>query len=294
MKFLIKLFSFSFLICSVLYVCSSTADAAITGRKQGTVSILAVGLDSSPANTDVLCVVSYAPLSNTVSVIQIPRDTYIRHGEQNGKINGLYSHYVASGASHSEALSKLSDTVSEALGVQLDGYVAFKSEGFIETVDFLGGVDISSEDLPQVLNFKENSSGKIHFDGREAFDLVRYRKEYLRGDLERLDVQKIFIRALCQKLKQQREIFSLLRFLSANENIFSSFNDGFYASVLLENMFRIRAADIQMATLPGKAVKYNSIWYYTVSRSEAEALVSGYFPNSHKAFDPKRYFININ
>ena len=294
MKFLIKLFSFSFLICSVLYVFSNTADASTARRKQSPISILVVGLDSSPANTDVLGVVSYAPPSNTVSAIQIPRDTYIRYGEQKGKINGLYSRFVAAGASHAEALSKLSDTVSEALGVQIDGYVAFNSEGFIEAVDFLGGVDINASDLPQVLNFKESSNGKIHFDGREAFDLVRYRKEYLRGDLERLDVQKVFIRALCQKLKEQREIFSLLRFLSTNENIFSSFNDSFYASVLIENMFRIRAADIQMATLPGKAVKYNNVWYYTVSRREAEALMNGYFPDSHKAFDPGNYFININ
>ena len=43
-----------------------------------------------------------------------------------------------------------------------------------------------------------------------------------------------------------------------------------------------------------KAVKYNNVWYYTVSRSEAEALVNGYFPDSHKAFDPGNYFININ
>ncbi len=294
MKFLIKVFAFSFLVCSVLYVCSSMADAAIGGRKQSAVSILMVGFDFSPSNTDVLSVASYDSEANSVNVLQIPRDTYISYGDKNGKINGLYSHYLASGKSHSEALSKLSDTVSQALGIKIDGYAAFNSEGFIETVDFFGGVDINSEDLPKALNFNSGDNEKIHLDGKSAFELVRYRKEYLRGDLERLDVQKLFLKAFFQKIKEQREIFSFLKFMSGNKNISVSFNGEFYASMLLENIFRVRTADMQMAALPGKAVKSENIWYYIVSRNETEALVKGYFPHSYRGFDLNNYFVNIN
>ena len=294
MKFLIKIFAFSFLVCSVLYICSSRADAAALRRKESAVSILVVGFDTAPSNTDVLSVLSYDSESNTLNALQIPRDTYIRYGEKSGKINGLYSYYVGNGASHAEALSSLCDTVSEALGVRLDGCVSFNREGFIETVDFLGGVDIYGKDLPQVLSFKEDDDGRIHFDGKEAFDLVRYRKEYQRGDLERLDVQKVFLKAFFEKLKGQREIFSLFKSLSGNENIYLSLDRGFYSSMLLENIFRARSADIQIATLPGKSVKLDNIWYYSVLRNEAEALVKGYFPYTHRDFDINNYFIDVN
>ena len=291
MRALIKLFSLSCLICSVLYVFSSVADAA--AQEEGkSLTFLAVGLDDSPSNTDVLSVITYDSGANTVRALQIPRDTCVRYGDKIIKINAFYSQKLIDGERSDQALMSLSDMVSDLLGIKIDGYAALTTDGFIDFVDFVGGIDVNSSDIPhQIQDSFSSKDGKVHLDGKSALRFVRYRKEYLRGDLERLDTQKIFAKSLFSSLKDKREIFSLFKFISNSDGISFDIDKGRSLSFMLQNVFKASDADFQIATLPGKSVKSEGVWYYIINKGEAESLIKGYFPYSTLGFDTENNFV---
>jgi len=255
-------------------------------------TFLVVGFDGSPANTDVLSVISYDSGANTVHALQIPRDTYISYGDKSGKINGYYSYETLVGKTHKQALSSLSYKISESLGVSIDGYFALTEEGFCELVDFVDGVDVAITDVPKELtaDFKARED-KVHLSGKDAMTFVRYRRDYVRADLDRLDAQKVFMKALFSKICERKELFSLVRFINNSENIYCDINTERSFSFLLGKVFRTEIPDLQIATLPGVARKIDKSWYYIVKKEEAKALIKGYFPYETREFDEKNNFI---
>lgn len=291
MKFLIKLFSVSFLVCAVLYVFSGVASYA-QREENRSLTYLAVGFDSSPANTDVLSLVSYDSQANTVRAIQIPRDTAIKYGNDYLKINAYYSRKISEGATQRLALRELCYEISALLGVEIDGYAAITTDGFVDLVDFLGGIYISEKDVPsQQQGAFETKEGKVFLSGNDALQFVRYRENYTRGDLERLDAQKIFIRSLSNRIGERRELFSLLKFSADCDGIIFDIDKGRSLSFLLANAYRLDDADLQIATLPGEAIKYGNTWYYAVDKEKSIALISGYFPHYRNSFDKNGIFV---
>ncbi len=292
MKVLIKFFSLAFLGCSLLYLFSGVVFAAMP-RQKDLFTVLVVGFDESPSNTDVLCVISCDAREKSVKAIQIPRDTYFDYGDTKGKINGLYSYEILKGATKEEALSTLSIKISDSLGIGIDGFIAFTSDGLVEAVDWLGGVEISSENISDQLKNEYNFGDKdtVSLDGKDAMNFVRYRKGYRRGDLERLDAQKIFLKAFFEKIKNTRDPFSFLKVLSQSEGVLFNADKGALVSFVLGNRKSFNNLTFQIVTLPGKAIKTDGSWYYVVNKKEAEALVMEYFPEKHGAFDSKKYYI---
>ena len=292
MKVLIKLFSISFLLCSVIHVFSGVTCDAVQ-RKCDFLNFLAIGFDNSPANTDVICVVSFDSGANAVRALQIPRDTYINYGNKNGKINGFYSDNINSGKTKEEALASLTVKVSDLLGIRIDGYVALTSDGFIDFIDYIGGVKLPLSDVPSQLRDAFNEeNGIVNLDGKSAFEFVRYRKNYNRGDLERLDAQKVFVKALFSDLKGRRESFSIFKFISNNDGITFDINKARSVSFALQNIGRISTADFEITTLPGEAEKIGDAWYYIINRAKAAKIIKEYFPHNIRGFDEKNNFLS--
>ena len=291
MRILFKIFVACLLISSFMYAFSWATSAALKNKSSETLTFLSVGFDDSPSNTDVLGVITYDVSQNTVRMVQIPRDTAVDIDGVN-KINSFYSKKVLEGKTHQEALEALKEFTSELLGIEIDGYIALTSQGFKDAVDFIGGVDINTELLPDALVRDMQLSGKTHFSGAEALSLVRYRKGYVKGDIERLDTQKIFLRALAVGIRDKKDKFSLLRFIKANEGLSFSVDGGRAFSFVSKNIFKIMdGVDVQIATLPGRAEKNGDTWYYLIDKDRADALLSGYFPDTDFVFDVKGKFI---
>ena len=292
MKILIKILSFSLFLYSLVYLLSETTSVAHKKEDDNTLTFLAVGFDDSPSNTDVLGVITYDVSQSTFRVIQIPRDTAVDFDGETVKINSLYAKRVNDGKNHNEALEELKNFTESLLGVKINGYLALTSQGFCDVVDFVGGIKINTANLPSALVKDMNLiSGENILSGNEALSLIRYRKGYLRADLDRLDTQKVFLRALAESIRNKREKISFLRFLQTNNGISFSVDKGRAISFLLENMLKLNDSDIQIATLPGRAEKSSDIWYYVVDRERAKTLVSGYFPHSFIDFDTENKFV---
>jgi len=119
------------------------------------------------------------------------------------------------------------NTVQEELGVPLSHYVQIDLAGFIDVVDAVGGVDITiaypALDTHSGLNLP--TAGTVTLDSTQALAFVRSRfyVEIRDGievsdptsDLGRVQRQQDFLRALMQKMTQQRNPLALNDMASA-------------------------------------------------------------------------------
>jgi polyisoprenyl-teichoic acid--peptidoglycan teichoic acid transferase len=169
---------------------------------------------SFQGRSDTVMVVRLDPFRNTVSMLQIPRDTTVRipgHGRQ--KINGAN----AIGGPHLAA-----QTIWSFLGVPIDHYVVLNVHGLVELVDELGGLTV---DVPKRMRYTDHSA-KLNIDltpgphllnGTQAMGFVRYRHDAL-GDIGRVQRQEIFLKAVQDKALDPATWTKLPKLISIAQN----------------------------------------------------------------------------
>ncbi|MBO5879938.1 MAG: LCP family protein [Clostridia bacterium] len=286
MKILIKTLVLAFVLVNVTRLVNRTDNVFISNSQSELLTYLVVGFDDAAENTDVIFTLSYYASPNKINVMQIPRDTYVSFDDYRGKINGFYPYKKLCGNSREEILSSMRDRISALLGIQIDGYVGFTASGFINAVDFVGGVDI---DLPcgydDILDDEQGGQSTIHLDGESAYRFVRYRKGFPRGDLERLDAQKVFIKAAFKKIKQRNDVLFLFFEVAKDDGVFFEFNKARAFLVFTKNIFKLSDAELITATLPGIADSENGISYYYVNKETADSMMRELFGSSYRGLD---------
>ena len=256
-------------------------------KKESRRNILMLGRDKASGLFDVIMLVSFD--SDGASVLQIPRDTYIEYTENNsGKIN------AAPKTLGEEGFCKL---LSSSLGVPITGYISFNLEAFGKAVDLVGGVEMT---LDRALEYSDPEqglyislpAGKQTLNGDKAQMLVRFRKGYIRGDLDRLDVQKRFMAAFFSKVKSTVNIFNaygiadkLLPYVKTNISASSFVSIGLKA-------LKVEADAVGFLTLPGEDARDGGLSYYVMSRSSTNEALRKYFGKSTESCDSNGLFLN--
>lgn len=143
--------------------------------------------------TDVMMVIHLDFEQQTVDILQLPRDTYIGRDYSTGKLNAIY------GARTNGGIENLARKISRMLKVPLDYYVMVDMDGFEDIVDSIGGVTVDS---PYAFKLEGVSivKGVQTLNGRAANKFVRERHAYADGDLTRMRMQQIFVKALAKKV----------------------------------------------------------------------------------------------
>lgn len=249
--------------------------SSLYSRRSGVYTILCAGRDEAAFNTDVLILVSFDTQNGSASVVQIPRDTYL----DGGKINALWAKKrnaakkAGSSAVDDDAMNALCTTLEETLCVQIDHWVLCNLTAFREAVDAIGGVtvdvpcDMHYDDPEQNLSI-HISAGKQLLNGAQAEGLVRFRSGYLRGDLGRVDAQKLFLSSLLAKTKEISvlKLPSLLKTVSKHLSMSLSFSDLLYFA---KGVQKLDLANVTFLTLPGTDCREygdSGAWYYVLSR----------------------------
>jgi polyisoprenyl-teichoic acid--peptidoglycan teichoic acid transferase len=204
------------------------------------VNILLVGVDSAPgrttALTDTMLVVSLDPNGTNSAMISVPRDLYgapLPDGTPfNRKLNSLM---VYAGA-HPDAfplggVGTLKATIGKLLGVPIHYFAAINLLGFKQTVDSIGGVDITV--LRAVHDPLYNDEyghrqgffiepGTYHMNGHTALAFVRSRKGTGDSDFTRADRQQQLLTAIRDKLTAGNLLLALPGLLDAVKNTIST------------------------------------------------------------------------
>ncbi len=142
--------------------------------------------------TDSIILVHVSQSGGKPALISIPRDSYVPiPGHESNKINAAFAFGGA---------KLLTETVEQATGLHLDGYVEIGFGGFASVVDSLGGVEVcvpfDMKDQDAAIDLKK---GCQTLDGATSLGYVRARKSDPRGDIGRAERQRQFLGAILKK-----------------------------------------------------------------------------------------------
>jgi len=164
----------------------------------------------------------------SIQVLAFPRDLYVEipgieehNGITHGKLNQAflygnpgYNYYEGEG----QGPGLLALTLEHNFGAHVDHYVAVNLQTFVRIIDTLGGIDLN---LPYVIDGRVRGSrdpnryfaaGKQHLNGYRTMLLARLRPG---GDLQRLEIQNLIMRALAEKLLSPRAVLKFPRLIEA-------------------------------------------------------------------------------
>ncbi|MDZ4131999.1 MAG: LCP family protein, partial [Dethiobacteria bacterium] len=153
-------------------------------------------------NVDTILVATINFDQNTLSLLAVPRDSYVQiaAGGVQDRIRQSYSYgYNLSSATerHEAGLRSAIDTVSELLdGLTLHYYIAMDIQGLKQLIDSLGGVFYTVEE--QMIGYTAQESldaGPQLLDGQGYLTYLTYREPDSRDDLNRIKRQKALLLA---------------------------------------------------------------------------------------------------
>ena len=187
-------------------------------------SILLMGVDSekdglkknSYANGDGLMLLTFNPDTLNITMMSIPRDSYLPIACRDNEKNKL-THAGWFGT------DCMIETIENVFDVDINYYVKINFKGVVSLVDTLGGVTV---DVPKRLCTDDsNRQGQICIDGgtqtlngEQALVLARNRYDMAQGDIDRGYNQQILIKGVLNKLTEVRSITTLLDILETISN----------------------------------------------------------------------------
>ena len=207
---------------------------------------------------DTIILARIDPKNVKVTLVSIPRDTYIDMGENGAdKINGAYS---IGGPSY------MVEVVQEFAGVPISHYAEIDFDAFIAIVDYIGGVDVT---LPVAISDPdytglELSAGTHHLNGWDALMLCRSRHaydDYGGGDFFRAANQRMVISAIARKVLAS-DIVTMSGTISTLSDYVTTDMD--VASIITLGM-QMRSIDIDNDFYSGQEPTisefYDEVWY---------------------------------
>jgi len=234
--------------------------------------------ENEAARADTIMVAFLDPETKQVSLLSIPRDTYVAvpgHGQT--KINHAHAY---------GGQELLAETVEDFLGVKIDHFVEVNFRGFAGIVDALGGVEIDVErDMyyaPENINLKK---GLQVLNGEDALGYVRWRGDG-RADLGRIERQQKFLKALAD---QALSLNSILKIPQLVEEVTANVKTDLGAGEILNLARTFKDADpsaVEAVMLPGQPFWLNGVSYYRADEDEKEALMQRFYNNRDEETPP--------
>jgi LCP family protein required for cell wall assembly len=200
------------------------------------VNILLVGVDSAPKRvtqlTDTMLVVSLDPDGTASAMISVPRDLYGAPLPDGTSFNRKLNTLMVYAAAHPDdfplgGVGTLKATIGKLLGVRIHYFAAINMFGFKQTVDSIGGVDITVERAINDPTYWDEydrltgfylKAGTYHMDGHTALAFVRSRKGAGDNDFTRADRQQQLLTAIREKLTAGNLLLALPGLLDAVKN----------------------------------------------------------------------------
>ena len=165
-------------------------------HREGCTSILLAGTDAEGTRTDTMMLLYLDETTKEMNLLSLPRDTYTSMDTYVPKLNSVYG--IAGGGK--DGMERLLDYVEQCVGYRPDGYILTDLDCFESIVNIMGGVrfdvpcDMTYSDPSQDL-YIDLQAGEQKLNGKEAMWVVRYRSGYAMADLQRVQVQRDFVKA---------------------------------------------------------------------------------------------------
>lgn len=242
-------------------------------------NFLVLGHDRAANLADVILLISFDTDQGDLTLMQIPRDTFLDYGGSHYKINSMFSsayNQTDKGSKNRDldAARAFAKTLEETLCVKIHYATVMDLDGFGAIVDAIGGVDMN---VPFDMTYKDKGQGlninlkkgQQTLNGDQAEQFVRFRSAYVQGDIGRGDAQKLFMTAFIQSLKNNLSIGTVGEIVNAvYEHVDTelSVTDMIYFG---KKALGIELSNVTMMTLPGepKTSAVSGASYYVMNRA---------------------------
>lgn len=227
---------------------------------EGALNILLVGSDSRDPDTDdgkasswradTLIVMHIPADHKSAQLISVPRDLYVQIPSANnakcesGTRNKINAAFAFGG------LPRAVRTVECLTDVHIDNVMAIDFGGFKEVTDALGGVDLPVDYSITSIHkpFRKFKKGTMHMNGAQALDWIRQRKQFPRGDFDRMRHQQEFLRALMDKAASSGTL--------ANPTKLNDFLKSVTAAVTVDDDFSLTDMAVQFRNVRGENLTF--------------------------------------
>lgn len=235
---------------------------------KGRVNILIMGVDrrkDEPTRADTLMVAMVDLTEKKIDLVSIPRDTRVAIEGVDYKTRINHAHAYG-------GVDLTKQTVEQFLGIPIHYYVESYFQGFINTIDIIGGLDLDVEQ--RMYNRDEDidlKKGYQHLDGRGALGYVRFRDG--EGDLGRIERQQKFVAVLADKVFKPSIFFKLPSIAwEMHRNVLAdlSVSEGIYLTSKLKSA---GSGGIIHHTLPGTPKYIGGASYYVAEDEEVAAFI---------------------
>lgn len=247
--------------------------------------VMGISEDIEAKLTDTIMLCAYYPNEQKVSILSIPRDTFVGNSTTSAdsydKINALYQ----------TSLEKTLEAVRNLTGIDVRNYVVISNNALRDVVDEIGGVYF---DVPMNMNY-DDWGQKLHInlkkgyqllDGDKAEQLVRFRhnndgttypSEYGTQDIGRMRTQREFLKAAATQILSGNNIFKI-------DDIMQVVFENIETNLKMEDIIKyipsateFNPENIQSEMLPGVADYIGVLSFYVNDEEETNALVSSLF-----------------
>ncbi|WP_195869134.1 LCP family glycopolymer transferase [Aerococcus urinae] len=184
-------------------------DSRISLKNGDPVNILLEGIDNGAlmyenvkdGRSDVMMVITINPKEGKSTILSLPRDTLAPQGKTND-FNKLNHAYMNGGMEDSI------NSIQRFLDVPIDHYVEVNMQGFIDIIDGMGGIEITSPMTFEQdgVSFTEGETRTL--SGKEAMMYVRMRKMDPEGDIGRQKRQQQLVQAVIDRLLSMDTVFN--------------------------------------------------------------------------------------
>lgn len=247
--------------------------------------VLGVSEDIDAKLTDTIMLCAYYPNEQKVSILSIPRDTFIGTSTTNvdsyDKINALYQ----------TSPERTLEAVRNLTGIDVRNYVVISNNALRDVVDEIGGVyfdvpiNMNYDDWGQKLHIKLEKGYQL-LDGDKAEQLVRFRHNndgttypasYGTQDIGRMRTQREFLKAAATQILSGNNIFKI-------DDIMQVVFENIETNLKMEEIIKyvpsateFNPENIQSEMLPGVADYIGILSFYINDEEETNTLVSSLF-----------------
>lgn len=268
-------------------------------------NFLICGYDRVANLSDVNMLVSFNVKYLTVSIMQIPRDTYVNYESWYHKANGVFQYFMT-GNSYNEDIQRRLDQfdvnteqemrgiagfaafLEDNLCVKIHYYAVMDLEEFANIVDALGGVEMY---VPRRMYYEDPNQtpplyidlyeGYQTLDGKAAEGVVRFRNTYGNGDIGRGNVQKMFMAALFKTIQSKTNIFNAGKIIDVCNIISDNLVTNMSTSDMIyfaNNLMTVNLQYVTFMTLPGNAFwGDDQLSYYSLNKEATLEYINKYF-----------------
>ncbi|MCC8097649.1 MAG: LCP family protein [Eubacterium sp.] len=262
---------------------------ALQSTMTGDTNLVVLGTDEEGTRTDTIMVLNYNSKTGKLTLISVPRDSYIEvsesdfdamqseypePGSRKMKINHVY-HY----APEDEREEFSAKYVGKLLGLNINYYALVDFDAFTYLIDSIGGIEY---DVPMDMYYYDPEfdflidleAGLQTLNGEQAEQLVRFRKGYSNQDLGRVATQQDFVKVLISELAKKENILSnptayikaAIEYVKTNIGITDAVK---YFGVLTS----LDTENIASFTVPGTSASIDGVSCYQVDQDLTDYLV---------------------